>query len=182
VRVLQAKSEADAMRYTLPLKQKQIEQSRLEAEAHKEATVKNAEAQAQAKVIDSKAELERRNLLADAEAGRIRKVASADAERMKSEATLLKQNPLLINKIIAERLSDKLQIMMVPSDAKVFFNDVLKGGISPNAMSDARATQGVMEDDQSAEAETQESQWQNTQQSQNTQQLQNTGRRTWKSR
>ena len=79
VRVLQAKSEADAMQYTLPLKQKQIEQSRLEAEAHKEATVKNAEAQAQAKVIDSKAELERRNMLADAEANRIRKVADADA-------------------------------------------------------------------------------------------------------
>jgi regulator of protease activity HflC (stomatin/prohibitin superfamily) len=187
VRVLQAKSEADAMRYTLPLKQKQIEQSRLEAEAHKEATVKNAEAQAQAKVIDSKAELERRNLLADAEAGRIRKVASADAERMQSEATLLKQNPLLINKIIAERLSDKLQIMMVPSDAKVFFNDVLKGGISPNTMSDARATQGAMEDDQSAEADTQASQWQNAQQSnnqqfQNTQQSQNTGRKNWKNR
>src|SRR5712671_3336526 len=33
VRVLQAKSEADAMQFTLPLKQKQIEQSRLEAEA-----------------------------------------------------------------------------------------------------------------------------------------------------
>jgi hypothetical protein len=106
---------------------------------------------------------------------------------MKSEATLLKQNPLLINKIIAERLSDKLQIMMVPSDAKVFFNDVLKGGISPNAMSDARATQGAMEDDQSAEADTQESQWQNNQQFQNTQQpqgtqFQNNGRKNWKSR
>ena len=142
--------------------------------------MKNAEAQAQAKVIDSKAELERRNLLADAEAGRIRKVASADAERMKSEAALLKQNPLLINKIIAERLSDKLQIMMVPSDAKVFFNDVLKGGISPNAMSGARGAQAGMEDDQSAEADAQESQWQNTQQSQNTQQ--NNGRKNWKSR
>jgi regulator of protease activity HflC (stomatin/prohibitin superfamily) len=138
VRVLQAKSEADAMQYTLPLKRQQIEQSRLEAEAHKEATVKNAEAQAQAKVIDSKAELERRNLLADAEASRIRKVALADAERMKSEAILLKQNPLLINKIVAERLSDKLQLMMVPSDAKIFFNDVMKGGITPQTMSDTQ--------------------------------------------
>src|SRR5215469_8443005 len=134
VRVLQAKSEADAMQYTLPLKKQQIEQSRLEAEAHKEATVKNAEALAEAKVIDSKAELERRNLLADAEAGRIRKVAEADAERMKSEAVLLRQNPLLINKIVAERLSDKLQLMMVPSDAKIFFNDVMKGGLTPQIM------------------------------------------------
>ncbi|MFI5111671.1 MAG: SPFH domain-containing protein [Terriglobales bacterium] len=132
VRVLQAKGESDAMQYTLPLKQKQIEQSRLEAEARKETTIKNAEAAAQAKVIDSKAELERRNLLADAEANRIRVTAAADAERMKSEALVLKQNPLLINKIVAERLSDKIQVMMVPSDGKFFFaNDVFRGMGAP---------------------------------------------------
>ena len=126
VRVLQAKAEADAMRYTLPLKQKQIEQSKLEAEARKEATVQNAEAEAEAKVIDSKAETERRKLLATAEADRIRVTAAADAERMEKEGVILKQNPLLINKIVAERLSDKLQIMMVPADGKFFFaNDVL---------------------------------------------------------
>ena len=127
VHVLQAKGEADAMQYTLPLKQKQIQQSKLEAEARKEATIQNAEAAAQAKVIDSKAETERRKLLADAEADRIRVTAAADAERLKSEAAILKQNPLLINKIVAERLSDKLQIMMVPADGKFFFaNDVLR--------------------------------------------------------
>ena len=127
VHVLQAKAEADAMQYTLPLKEKQIQQSKLEAEARKESTIKNAEAAAEAKVIDSKAEMERRKLLADAEATRIRVTAAADAERMKGEAAILKQNPLLINKIVAERLSDKLQIMMVPSDGKFFFaNDVLR--------------------------------------------------------
>jgi hypothetical protein len=36
------------MQYTLPLKEKQIEQSKLEAEARKEATIQNAEAAAQA--------------------------------------------------------------------------------------------------------------------------------------
>jgi len=127
VRVLQAKGESDAMQYLLPLKQKQIEQSKLEAEARKEATVKGAEAAGEAKVIDSKAEMERRKLLAQAEAERIRLTAAADAERMKSESAILKQNPLLINKIVAERLSDKLQIMMVPADGKFFFtNDVLR--------------------------------------------------------
>src|SRR5579863_2859216 len=137
VRVLQAKGEADAMQYTLPLKEKQIQQSKLEAEARKEATIQNAEAAAQAKVIDSKAESERRNLLAEAEANRIRVTAAADAERMQSEAAILKQNPLLINKIVAERLSDKLQIMMVPSDGKFFMNDVLKGMNVANAASQA---------------------------------------------
>lgn len=150
VHVLQAKGEADAMQYTLPLKEKQIQQSRLEAQARKEATIQNAEAEAQAKEIDSKAEGERRKLLADAEAqakvmgskaegerrrlladaeaDRIRVTAAADAERLHSEAAILKDNPLLINKIVAERLSDKLQIMMVPADGKFFFaNDVLRG-------------------------------------------------------
>jgi len=126
VRVLQARAESDAMQYTLPLKQKQIEQSKLEAQARKESTLQNAEAAAQAKIIDSKAELERQHNLSDAEANRIRVTAAADAERMKFEASVLKQNPMLIQKIIAERLSDKLQIMMVPMDGKNFFaNDVM---------------------------------------------------------
>jgi len=142
VRVLQAKGEADAMKYTLPLKEKQIQQSRLEAEARKASTIKNAEAAAEAKVIDSKAEMERRNLLADAEANRIRVTAAADAERMKSEAAVLKQNPLLINKIVAERLSDKLQIMMVPADGKFFFaNDVLRSMNMTNRNSQAEESE-----------------------------------------
>jgi len=116
------------MQYTLPLKEKQIEQSKLEAEARKESTIENAQAEGEAKVIDSKAELQRRNMLADAEANRIKVVAVADAERERSEAEVLKQSPLLINKIIAERLSDKIQVMMVPNDGKFFFaSDVLHG-------------------------------------------------------
>jgi regulator of protease activity HflC (stomatin/prohibitin superfamily) len=125
--VLKAKADADAMQHTLPLKEKQIQQTRLEAEARKEATVKNAEAMAQAKVIDSRAELERGKMMADSDANRIRVLASADSERLKIEAAALRDSPLLINKIIAERLSDKVQIMMVPMDGKFFFtNDVLK--------------------------------------------------------
>jgi len=150
-RVIGAKAEADAMQYTLPLKQKQIEQSRLEAEARKEATVENAEAAAQSKVIDSKAEVERRRLLAAADADTvrlnaaanadtIRLTAAADAERLKGEAAVLKQNPLLIQKIIAERLSDKLQIIMVPTDGRNFFaSDVLRSafaGIPASANTD----------------------------------------------
>jgi regulator of protease activity HflC (stomatin/prohibitin superfamily) len=131
VRVLQAKAEADAMQYTLPLKQKQIEQTKLEAQARKEATLQNAEAAAQAKVIDSKAEVERQHNLSEAEANRIRVTASADSERMKYEAAVLKSNPMLIQKIIAERLSDKLQIMMVPMDGRNFFaSDVMRSAFS----------------------------------------------------
>src|SRR6202049_4087427 len=141
-RVIAAKAESDAMQYTLPLKQKQIEQSRLEAQAHKEATVENADAAAQSKITDSKAEAERRRLLASADADTtprtpapnadtIRLTAAADAERLQQEAAVLKQNPMLIQKIIAERLSDKLQIIMVPTDGRNFFaSDVLRSAFA----------------------------------------------------
>ena len=153
VRVLQAKAEADAMQYTLPLKEKQIEQSRLEAEARKEATIQNADAAAQAKVIDSKAEQQRQGLLADSEANRIRVTAQAEqereklradaeanrirltsqaeAEQMQLQAAALKSNPLLVQFTVAQRLSDRVQIMMVPNDGKFFFtNDVLRSAMA----------------------------------------------------
>jgi regulator of protease activity HflC (stomatin/prohibitin superfamily) len=131
VRVLQAKGEADAMQHTLPLKEKQIQQSRLEAEARKESTLKNAEAAAQAKVIESKADLERSRLMADGEANRIRTTGAAEAERMRQQGVVLKDSPLLIQKIVAERLPDKMQIMMVPMDGKNFFaNDIFRAASS----------------------------------------------------
>jgi regulator of protease activity HflC (stomatin/prohibitin superfamily) len=183
-RVLMAQAESDSMQYTLPLKQKQIEQSRLEAEARKQTTiedaeaaaqarVKNAEAEAQAKVIDTKAEQQRRtllaetqndetikgaeaaarakvidgkaekerqNLLADAEANQIRQTSQANAEKLQLEASALKANPMLVQLTVAQRLSDRVQIMMVPTDGKFFFtNDVLKsvqGATSMAGMND----------------------------------------------
>jgi regulator of protease activity HflC (stomatin/prohibitin superfamily) len=147
VRVLQAKAEADSMQYTLPLKQKQIEQTKLEAQARKEATLQNAEAAAQAKIIDSKAEVERQKNLSEAEANRIRVTAAADAERLKYEAAVLKQNPMLIQKIIAERLSDKLQIMMVPMDGKNFFaSDVLRSAFSSGGSANSAYQDGDSDD------------------------------------
>jgi len=62
---------------------------------------------------------------------------------MASEAAILKQNPLLINKIVAERLSDKLQIMMVPADGKFFFNDIMHGMSAPNHVSQAEDVETV---------------------------------------
>jgi regulator of protease activity HflC (stomatin/prohibitin superfamily) len=122
VTVLAAKAQSDAMQFTLPLKQKQIEQTRLEAEAR-----------AQAKVIDGKAELERRKLMNQADVDRVEVMSKADADNLRLEAALLKESPILLQKIIADKLSDKVQIMMVPSDGKFFFaNDVLHG-ITPSA-------------------------------------------------
>ena len=86
-----------------------------------------AEARAQAKITDSKAEQQSQLLLADAEANRIRVTSQAEGEQLKIEGAALHDSPLLIQKIIAERLSDKIQIMMVPNDGKFFFaNDALR--------------------------------------------------------
>jgi|HubBroStandDraft_6_1064221.scaffolds.fasta_scaffold05318_3 regulator of protease activity HflC (stomatin/prohibitin superfamily) len=103
------------------------ESSKLRSETQNVLVVKNAQAAAEAKVIDGKAELERRNLMAEAEAHNIRVTAQAEAEQLQFEAAALKTNPLLVQYTVAQRLSDKVQIMMVPNDGKFFFtNDVLK--------------------------------------------------------
>ena len=129
--LLLKEQENQQLLVVMEIKKKELRTAELSAEADKIRQVKQAEANAQAKVLDSKAELQRRKLLAEAEANRIRVTAEADSERLKLEAAVLKQNPLLIQKIIAERLSDKLQIMMVPSDGKFFFaNDVFRSAFA----------------------------------------------------
>ena len=53
---------------------------------------------------------------------------------MQLEAAALKGNPLLIQKIVAEKLSDKVRIMMVPMDGKFFFtNGVLDAPLGTGA-------------------------------------------------
>ena len=120
--------ENDRLSIELEVKQKMVRSAELEAEAEKMRRVKEAEGRAQVTVLE----------LSQADAQRVRLMASADAERLKSEALVLKENPMVIQKIIAERLSDKVQIMMVPMDGKFFFtNDVLKstaiGGLGAHA-------------------------------------------------
>jgi regulator of protease activity HflC (stomatin/prohibitin superfamily) len=117
------------------------ERNRLLSETQNILVVKNAEAAAQAKIIDSKAELEHRNLLADAEAHNIRVTSQAEAEQLQLEAAALKTNPLLVQYTVAQRLSDRVQIMMVPTDGKFFFtNDVLK---SVSAVTDSQLKLGA---------------------------------------
>lgn len=119
-------AEAEAQAKVIDSKAESERENNLSASRNLQ-TVKSAEATAQAKVIDGKAELERRSLLADAEAHNIRVTAQAEAEQLQLQAAALKTNPLLVQYTVAQRLSDRVQIMMVPSDGKFFFtNDVLK--------------------------------------------------------
>jgi hypothetical protein len=95
------------------------------------------------RVIESKADVERSNLMAGAEAHRIRITSLAESERMKLESDILRDNPLLIQKIVAERLSDKMQIMMVPMDGRNFFaNEVFRSSVLPVAPAAGEAETG----------------------------------------
>ena len=63
-----------------------------------------------------------------AEVDRVQTMSKADTDKLRLEAGVLKESPIMLQKIIADKLSDKVQIMMVPSDGKFFFaNDVLHG-------------------------------------------------------
>ncbi|MFZ6654205.1 SPFH domain-containing protein [Undibacterium sp. TJN19] len=115
--IIAARAEEEAMKHVLPFKQKQIEQRKLEAEAEKVSLIKTSEGTAQARVIEAQGEAESRRKLADAEAYRqdlIGKVASSQMER---DGALLTKHPLLIQKTMADKLSDKISVIIAPPPA-----------------------------------------------------------------
>ncbi len=115
--IIAAKAQEEAMKHVLPFKQKQIEQRQLEAEADKQARVKSAEASAQSRRIEAQGEADSRQKLADAEAYRLQKVGLANSEQMAREGALLSRHPLLIQKTMADKLSDKVQVIIAPPPA-----------------------------------------------------------------
>jgi regulator of protease activity HflC (stomatin/prohibitin superfamily) len=114
-RVIAARGEADAMKHVLELKTKQIEQKKLEAEADRQQIVERAHAAAEASRIQTVADADRRKAMADAEAYATRVTAQADFERLQREARLVTENPLLIPKTFADRLSERVQVILTPS-------------------------------------------------------------------
>ncbi|MBQ0958252.1 prohibitin family protein [Ideonella sp. 4Y11] len=132
--VIAAQAQEEAMRHVLPFKQKQIEQRALEAEAEKTARIKGAEASAQARRIESQGEADSRQKLADAEAYRLQKVGQINAEQMAREGALLSRHPLLIQKTMADKLSDKVQVIIAPPPANGdFIGAALLGGAKATA-------------------------------------------------
>ena len=110
--VIAAKGQEEAMQHVLPFKQKQIEQRQLEAEADKEARIRTAEGAAQARRIEAAGEADSRQRLADAEVYRLDKVGRVNSEQMERESVLISGNPLLIQKTMADKLSDKIQVII----------------------------------------------------------------------
>jgi regulator of protease activity HflC (stomatin/prohibitin superfamily) len=130
--VIAAKSKSEAMQHILPLKEKEIEQRRLEAEAGKVVRIKEAEGNAEAHRIEAGGEADSRRKLADSDAYRLEVTGKATSEQMAREAALIQKNPLLIQKTLADKLSDKIQVVIAPPGAG-FFAAGLLGHPTPSA-------------------------------------------------
>ena len=115
------------MKHVLPFKEKEIEQRRLEAEATKVTRVKQAEGEADARRIEASGEADSRRKLAEAEAFRIDATGKAQSAQMERESALIAKNPLLIQKTLADKLSDKIQVIIAPPQAGGFFAGGLLG-------------------------------------------------------
>jgi regulator of protease activity HflC (stomatin/prohibitin superfamily) len=112
--IIAAKAKGEAMKHILPYKEREIEQRRLEAEAASVTRLKAAEAEAQAHRIEASGEADSRRKLADAEAYRVEVTGKATSEQMAREGAVVTQNPLLIQKTLADKLSDKIQVIITP--------------------------------------------------------------------
>ena len=115
--VIAAKGQEEAMKHVLPFKQRQVEQRQLEAEAERVARVRMAEGNAQARGIEADGEAKAREKLADAEAYRQTRIGKVAVDQMAAEGALLSRHPLLIQKAMADKLSDKVQVIIAPPPA-----------------------------------------------------------------
>jgi len=115
--VIAARAQEETMKHVLPFKQKQIEQRQLEAEAEKVARIRGAEGAAEARRIEARGEADSRQKLADAEAYRLDLVGKVNAGQMEREGALIEHYPLLIQKTLADKLSDKVQVIIAPAPA-----------------------------------------------------------------
>lgn len=127
--LIAARAQDEAMKHVLPFKQRQVEQRKLEAEAERVAHVRRAQGAAQARKIEAEGEAKARQRLADAEAYRLNQVGKANAEQMEREGALVTRHPLLIQKALADKLSDKIQVIIAPPPAGGgFIGATLLGG------------------------------------------------------
>jgi regulator of protease activity HflC (stomatin/prohibitin superfamily) len=115
--VIAARAQEETMKHILPFKQKQIEQRQLEAEADKVARIRTAEGAAEARRIEARGEADSRQKLADAEAYRLDVVGKVSAGQMEREGAVVARYPLLIQKTLADKLSDKVQVIIAPLPA-----------------------------------------------------------------
>ncbi|WEN13959.1 SPFH domain-containing protein [Rhodanobacter sp. AS-Z3] len=115
--VIAAKGQEEAMKHVLPFKRKQIEQRELEAEADSAARIRTAKGAAEARRIEASGEADSRRKLADAEAYRLEQIGKVNSEQLERDGVLIDKHPLLIQKTLADKLSDKISVIIAPPPA-----------------------------------------------------------------
>ncbi|MBL8279993.1 MAG: prohibitin family protein [Pelomonas sp.] len=143
--IIAAKAQEEAMKHVLPFKQKLIEQRALEAQADSAARIQQAEGAAKARRIEIDAEAAARQKLADAEAYRVAQVGKANAGQMATEGALLTKHPLLVQKAMADKLSDKVQVIIAPPGSGGFIGNALLAGVQPAPRADGATSEATAE-------------------------------------
>ncbi|MDN3578562.1 SPFH domain-containing protein [Chitinimonas viridis] len=131
--IIAARAQEEAMKHVLPFKQKQIEQRQLEAEADKQSRIRTAEGSAQARRIEAAGEADSRQKLADAEVYRMERLGKTSSEQMARDGAVITKHPLLIQKTLADKLSDNISVIIAPPSADGGFIGSGLIGKLPNA-------------------------------------------------
>jgi regulator of protease activity HflC (stomatin/prohibitin superfamily) len=134
--VIAAQAQEEAMKHVIPFKQKQIEQRKLEADADKVSRVLIAEGAAQARLIEAKAEAESRQQLAKAEVYRMDEIGKISSIQLERDGALISKYPLLIQKTLADKLSDKISVIIAAPPAN-------GGFIGSNLLGQAASASGA---------------------------------------
>ena len=157
--IIAAKAQEEAMKHVLPFKQKQIEQRQFEAEAEKVSRIKTAEGTAEARRIEAAGEADSRHKLADVEAYRLEMVGKVASAQLERDGALITKNPLLIQKTMADKLSDKISVIIAPPPVGGgFIGSALLGGGNQQAQQNANRQTVATQDQEDQQASTQETQ------------------------
>jgi regulator of protease activity HflC (stomatin/prohibitin superfamily) len=119
--VIAARAQEETMKHILPFKEKQIQQRRLEAEAEKTYRIRQAQATAQARRIEAAGEADSRRKLADAETYRLENVGKVSSAQLARDGELVSKYPLLIQKTMADKLSDRVSVIIAAPPANGSF-------------------------------------------------------------
>jgi regulator of protease activity HflC (stomatin/prohibitin superfamily) len=144
--IIAAKAQEEAMKHVLPFKEKQIAQRQLEAEADKQSRIRTAEGSAQARRIEASGEADSRQKLADAEVYRLDRVGKVTSEQMAREGALITKHPLLVQKAMVDKLSDKITVVVAPPGTDGKFLGAAITGDLPKATQVAQRAQANQAD------------------------------------
>lgn len=152
--IIAARAQEEAMKHVLPFKQKQIEQRQLEAEAEKVSRIKTAEGNADARRIEAAGEADSRQRLADAEVYRMERIGKTTSEQMARDGALLSQHPLLIQKTMADKLSDKVSVIIAsPQASGGFIGNGLIGPLPATSKSGGNNESAMVQQNDQSEGE-----------------------------